>query len=214
MKYNKLFLVSLSVIVNVCCAQSIDTTPIYKYKDSKGNTIYSDNIPANEKGEYAILSGKSGVLKKVVEKELSYEEIEIINQKNMQEKASVDKILEQRKKDNSLLSTYSNIEEISKLKNFELMQINQSIKTQIGNITDLKDKINQANDSLNSNPNNNKLKDNIELLQSKLNDSNSILDSNKSLLESRTKKYEDDEVRYVQLLKEMSTKKENISNKK
>lgn len=209
MQYKNALLISLlAIISNVSFAQvTMDNAVIYKYKDSKGNIIYSDNIPSNEKGQYSVLSGKSGVLKQVVEKELTTEEIEAINQKKTQDKNDADKIMEQRKRDNSLLATYSNVDEITKLKTFELSQINQAIKTQIGNITDLKDKINQANDSLTTNPNNKKMKDTLQDLQSKLNDANNILDNNKSLLETRTKKYQEDETRYVQLLKEMSTKK-------
>lgn len=204
---NTLLVVLLTALSNIGFAQTTDSAVIYKYKDSKGRIFYSDNIPSNEKGQYAVLSGKSGVLKKVVERELTSEEIELINQKKVQEKNDTEKSLEQRKRDNSLLATYSSIDEITKLKNFELSQINQAIKTQIGNITDLKDKINQANDNLTTNQNNKKMKDNLQDLQSKLNDANNILDSNKSLLETRTKKYQEDETRYVELLKEMSTKK-------
>lgn len=210
---NILLLSLLSIISSISVAQTMDNAIIYKYKDAKGNMIYSDNIPSNEKGQYSVLSGKSGVLKQVVEKELNAEEVEINNQKKIQDKNTEDKLLEQRKRDNSLLSTYSSIDEISKLKNFELSQINQAIKTQIGNITDLKDKITQANDSLTGNPNNKKMKESLENLQSKLVDANSILDNNKSLLESRTKKYQEDESRYVQLLKDMSTKKSDTANK-
>lgn len=204
---NTMLVVLLTALSNISFAQTMDSAVIYKYKDSKGRVFYSDNIPSNEKGQYAVLSGKSGVLKKVVERELTSEEIELINQKKVQEKNDTEKSLEQRKRDNSLLATYSSIDEITKLKNFELSQINQAIKTQIGNITDLKDKINQANDNLTTNQNNKKMKDNLQDLQSKLNDANNILDSNKSLLETRTKKYQEDETRYVELLKEMSTKK-------
>lgn len=205
---NYLIIGLLGCISNISLAQtSIDNAVIYKYKDSKGHIIYSDNIPSNEKGQYSVLSGKSGVLKQVVEKELTPEEIDALNQKKAQDKNDALKQLEQRKRDNSLLATYSNVDEINRLKNFELSQINQAIKTQIGNITDLKDKINQVSDNLTANPNNKKLKDTLQDLQSKLSDANNILDNNKSLLETRTKKYEDDEARYVELLKEMSTKK-------
>ena len=210
---NVLLLSLLSIISSVSIAQTMDNAIIYKYKDAKGNIIYSDNIPSSEKGQYSVLSGKSGVLKQVVEKELSSEEVEVLNQKKIEEKNNEQKNLEQRKRDNSLLSTYSSIDEITKLKNFELAQINQAIKTQIGNITDLKDKISQANDNLKGNPNNKKMKDNLENLESKLSEANNILDNNKSLLETRTKKYQEDEVRYVQLLKEMSTKKTEANNK-
>lgn len=214
MQYKKVLLISLlSLISSASFAQNVDNPTIYRLKDSKGNVIYSDNIPANEKGQYSVLSGKSGVLKQVVEKELTPEEVDLINQKKNQEKVEKQQSLEQRKKDNSLLSTYSSIDEISKLKTFELSQINQAIKTQINNITDLKDKINQVTDNLNGNPNNKKMKDTFENLQSKLSEANSILDSNKSLLETRTKKYQEDEMRYIQLLKEMSTKKEDENKK-
>lgn len=207
---NTLLVVLITAFANTAFAQVTDNAVIYKYKDSKGRIVYSDNIPSNEKGQYAVLSGKSGVLKQVVEKELTSEEIEALNQKKAQEKNDSEKSAEQRKRDNSLLATYSSVDEITKLKNFELSQINQAIKTQIGNITDLKDKINQTSDNLSSNPNNKKIKENLKDLQSKLNDANSILDNNKSLLETRTKKYQEDETRYVQLLKEMSTKKAEI----
>ena len=180
---------------------------VYKFKDANGKIIYSDSIPTNEKSEYSILSGKSGVLKKVVDKELTQEEAEKLAQEKELAQKNKQQLEEQRKKDNSLLATYSSVNEITKLKNFELNQINQSIKNQITNITDLKDKINQANEILTSNPNNKKIKENIQDLQSKLTSANSILDENKKLLEERTQKYQSDEVRYVELLKEMSTKK-------
>lgn len=208
MQYKNALLISLlAVMSNVSFAQvTIDNAVIYKYKDSKGNIIYSDNIPSSEKGQYSVLSGKSGVLKQVVEKELTSEEVEAVNQKKTQDKNDANKILEQRKRDNSLLATYSSVDEITKLKTFELSQINQAIKTQVGNITDLKDKINQLNENLSANPNNKKMKESLNDLQSKLSEANNILDSNKSLLDTRTKKYQEDETRYVQLLKEMSTK--------
>lgn len=180
---------------------------VYKYKDSNGKIIYSDSIPANEKSEYSILSGKSGVLKQVVDKELTKEESEKVAQEKELAQKNKQQSEEQRKKDNSLLATYSSVNEITKLKNFELNQINQSIKTQIGNITDLKDKISQSNDILSANPNNKKVKETLQDLQSKLTTANSILDENKKLLEDRKQKYQNDEVRYVELLKEMSTKK-------
>jgi len=180
---------------------------VYKFKDANGKIIYSDSIPTNEKSEHSILSGKSGVLKKVVDKELTQEEAEKLAQEKELAQKNKQQLEEQRKKDNSLLATYSSVNEITKLKNFELNQINQSIKNQITNITDLKDKINQANEILTSNPNNKKIKENIQDLQSKLTSANSILDENKKLLEERTQKYQSDEVRYVELLKEMSTKK-------
>lgn len=198
----KIIILSLLSIAGFSHAQVV-----YKYKDASGKIIYSDSIPANEKNQYSVLSGKSGTLKQVVDKELTQEEANQLAQEKEKDQKNKEKMEEQRKKDNSLLSTYSSVNEITKLKNFELSQINQSIKTQTGNITDLKDKINQASDILASNPNNKKMKETLQNLQSKLNDANSILDDNKKLLEDRTKKYQNDEDRYVELLKEMSTKK-------
>ena len=78
---NILILSLFSILSGVSMAQTMDNAIIYKYKDSKGNIIYSDNIPSNEKGQYSVLSGKSGVLKQVVEKELNSEEVEVLNQK-------------------------------------------------------------------------------------------------------------------------------------
>ena len=207
-------IILLTLFASLSCSVFAQEAVIYKYKDAKGNLIYSDNVPANEKGQYSVLSGKSGVLKAVVERQLNEDEIAQAQESKAKEKQNEEKTYEQRKRDNSLLATYSSVNEITKLKSFELNQINQSIKNQIGTITDLKDKISQVNATLDKSPNNNKLKDNLNELQSKLGEANTILDSNKSLLESRTKKYQEDETRYVAILKEMSAKKTDDDSKK
>lgn len=209
---NALLLGLLSVISSVSFAQVSDNGTIYKYKDSKGHSIYSDNIPSNEKGQYSVLSGKSGILKQVVDRQMTPEELEVYNQQKNKDKKVQEDSIDQKKRDNSLLSTYSSVNDITKLKTFELSQINQSISNQIKNITDIKDKISQLNSNMEKTPNNQKLKENVQSLQGQLNESNNILDSNKVLLESRTKKYQTDELRYVELLKLMSTKNSDSSN--
>lgn len=209
---NALLLGLLSVISSVSFAQVVDNAVIYKYKDNKGNIIYSDNIPSSEKGQYSVLSGKSGILKQVVEKEMTSAEVDVVTEQKNKDKKTQEDSVEQKKRDNSLLATYSSVNDITKLKNFELSQINQSITNQVKNITDIKEKISQINLNLEKTPNNQKLKENIQSLQGQLTESNNILDSNKTLLESRTKKYQSDEVRYVDLLKLMGTKNADNSN--
>lgn len=212
MKYKKVLILSLlSVVCSTSFAQVSEGSIVYKYRDTQGNLIYSDNMPSNEKGQYSVLSGKSGVLKKVVEKELSIEEIEVVNEQKETKQNTEIQFTEQRKRDNGLLSTYSSVDEISKLKNFEISQINQAIKTQITNITDLKDRINQTQKALESNKENIKIKESLEDFETKLVEANNILDSNKDLLQTRSTKYKEDELRYVELLKEMSTKKVEVN---
>lgn len=181
---------------------------VYKFLDDKGNVYYSDSIQPNQSSKYEVLSGKTGVLKKIVDDDLTK------NKQIENDKQKVDEktIAEQKRKDNSLLASYSSVDEINRLKDFEISQINQSIKNQLSSITDLKDRITEQTDLVESNSKNTKLQDKLNDLKSKLNDANNILENNKKLLETRTKKYDDDIKRFKEIqamIKEKELNKDN-----
>lgn len=200
-------LVTLLLGLSIC--NSYAEPLIYKIKDKNGKTIYTDRLPANEKGAYTILSSKSGILKTNIEKELNKEEIQIQEQSIQEEKKIAEKSEFQRKKDTALLSTYSNVDEIEKMKKFEMNQIEQSIKNNIENIATLKEKINQLEDNSKTNPNNKKIQENTQKLLIDLEVANKNLEYNNNLLNKRNIKYDDDKSRYEQILRQMSTSDKN-----
>lgn len=185
---------------------------IYKYKDSKGNIIYTDNMPANVKSEFSLLSSKSGTIKKVVEKELSAQEVAQKEEKEKAEKAVVEKTEAQKKRDIALLSTYSNVDEIDKMKKYELAQIELGLKNNAETIHVIEQKLAQLDASKKLTPNNKQLMNDYERTQNDLNLAKKTLEDNKALYEQRTQKYAEDRARYLEILGEKGTPKpENIN---
>lgn len=177
---------------------------IYKTVKKNGQVVYSDRLPANEKGNYSVLSGKSGILKTTVEKELSKEEVAVIENKKEEDKKNLVSTELQRKKDSALLSTYSNVGEIEKMKKFEVNQIDQSIKSGIEVVANVKDRMTQNQERLKNAPNNKKFQEENQKLTTELDAANRTLDYNKDLLVKRSAKYDEDKFRYEQILKNMA----------
>lgn len=180
---------------------------IYKYKDATGNYVYADKLPANEKGEFSLLSTQSGTIKKVIEKELNEDEIKIRDEKVLAEKEVNERSTTQKKRDVALLSTYSNADEIEKMKQYELNQIQQGIKNNTDTLNILKQKFNQMDANRKANPNNKQLQSDFEKIENDVNLAQQTLDSNKELLEQRTKKYDEDKERYLEILGEVGNTK-------
>lgn len=204
MKKNILYLLFLLIPSTSFAASSY----IYKYQDKDGNFVYTDNMPPSVKGEFSLLSSKSGTIKKVVEKELNAEEITIRDEKIKEEKAIIEKSEAEKKRDVALLSTYTNVDEIEKMKNYELNQIQQGLKNNNDTINVLQKRLDtlRANEKLN--PQNKELKNEIERTESDVNLAKQALNSNQDLLEQRTKKYEEDKKRYLEIVSGMSGKSE------
>lgn len=200
MKKNILYLLIL-LMPSVSLAAS---SYIYKYQDKDGNFVYTDNMPPSVKGEFSLLSSKSGTIKKVIEKELNEEEIIVRDAKLKEEKEVIERNEAEKKRDVALLSTYTNVDEIEKMKNYELNQIQQGLKNNNDTINVLQKRLDslRANEKLN--PQNKELKNEIEKTQSDVNLAQQALNSNKELLEQRTKKYEDDKKRYLEIVSGMS----------
>lgn len=188
-----------STISAVCYADPV----IYKTVKKNGEVVYSDRMPASEKGEYAILSAKSGVLKANVERELDKSEVAVLEAKNLENKKAVEANDMQKRKDTALLSTYSNVAEIEKMKKFELNQIDQSIKTGIDVVANIKDRISQNQENMKVAPTNKKLQEQAQKLNAELENGNKTLDYNKDLLSKRNAKYDEDKARYEQIVKNM-----------
>jgi hypothetical protein len=185
---------------------------IYRYKDAHGNWVYTDNLPASEKGTYTVLSGRTGTIKEVVDRQLNPDEIaQKENKEEEDKKIQVANEL-QKKKDVALLSTYANINDIDKMKSYELSQIDQAIRNGIDVTSHLKDRLNQLDTVRQSAPDDKKTQDEYNKAQASLDEANKNLEANKELFAQRSKKYEDDKARYAQILQDMGTKKPDGSN--
>lgn len=185
---------------------------IYRYKDAHGNWVYTDNLPASEKGTYTVLSGRTGTIKEVVDRQLNPDEIaQKENKEEEDKKIQVANEL-QKKKDVALLSTYANINDIDKMKSYELSQIDQAIRNGIDVTSHLKDRLNQLDTVRQSAPDDKKTQDEYSKAQASLDEANKNLEANKELFAQRSKKYEDDKARYTQILQDMGTKKPDGTN--
>lgn len=198
-KIASLFMIG-GIITSVCYADPV----IYKTVKKNGEVVYSDRMPASEKGEYAILSAKSGVLKANVERELDKGELAVLEAKNLENKKVIEANDMQKRKDTALLSTYSNVAEIEKMKKFELNQIDQSIKNGIDVVANIKDRISQNQENMKLAPTNKKLQEQAQRLNAELENGNKTLDYNKDLLSKRSAKYDEDKARYEQIVKNMA----------
>lgn len=186
---------------------------IYKFVDSTGKIVYTDRLPASEKSEFTVLSSKSGTIKKVVQKELSPEEIEQRNTDQEKQKKVAEQTELQKKRDVSLLSSYSNVQDIDKMKKYELDQIDREIKSNIDNIAVLKDRLNQLNENKKNEPSNKNLQEQYDKTLNNINSIQQNLDANKTMYAEREKKYDEDKSRYLQILKEMGAQKPKDSEK-
>lgn len=177
---------------------------IYKYKDNKGKTIYADKVPPQEKGQIVILSSRSGTIKKVVEEELSEKDIIVRNEKIVEDKKIIENNNLQKKKDISLLSSYSNVEEIEQMRQYELSQIEQGLNNNIENIANLKEKLSVLNTNIQNSPNNKNIQSEYDKVKEQLQLTEKTLENNKTMYSQREKKYNEDKNRYLEILKQMS----------
>ena len=191
-----------SFFISSAFAESV----IYRYKDSKGKLTYSDSVPANEKGQVDVLSGRTLALKKITEKQLTPEEIEAKmvaekEQKNIIETSEIGK-----QKDQALLASYNSVDDIEKLKQYELQQINRAIQNDTDVLATLKDNKTALESKAKQNSGKMLPKDEMEIKDIKQNYDNLVtnLEKNKQLYESREKKYNEDKARYSAILLKMA----------
>lgn len=196
--------ISYLLLLSTLSIANANDNYIYKYKDANGKMIYADRIPSNEKGEVIVFSSKNGSIKKVVEKELNNEDIVKRNEQLQNDKLVVENNTLQKKKDFSLLSTYSNSDEIENMKKYELDQIDQSIKNNIDNIVILKDKLAILENNKKQSPNNKVIQENYNSTLNNINSIQQTIESNKTMYSQREKKYNEDKIRYIEILKEMA----------
>jgi len=201
---NKKLLVILvgSCFMSTAFSQSI----IYRYT-SNGKTVYSDSVPANEQAKIDVLSSKTMALKRVNEKQLSSEQVQEKmemdkNQKDITANSEISK-----QKDLALLANYSSLDDIEKMKSYELQQINRSIQNDTDVMTTLKDKKAELDNKSKNAVGNVSPKDQQEVkdLQQNIDSITANLEKNKKLYDSRDQKYNEDKTRYTSILQKMAS---------
>lgn len=205
MKTKNVTILMASLIASSAFAQ----TTLFRYTDSKGKVFYTDSVPANEKGRIDVLSAKTMALKTVNERQLNSEEIETkkaveAEQKSVQLESDLVK-----QKNQALFSTYSSVNDIDKMKEYELQQINRAISSDgeaIGSLTDRKQQLEQERRE-NNNKMSAKSEQELKAVEQNIKVAEENLQKNKNLYTSRENKYNEDKVQYLAILEKMGQPK-------
>lgn len=197
---------TIALLISALFASSaFSQSTLFRYTDAKGRVIYTDSVPPSEKGRIDVLSSKTMALKKVNEKELTSEEVEAkkaveAEQKTVQLESDLVK-----QKNRSLLTTYTSVNDIDKMKDYELQQINRAISSDTEAVSSLKDRKTQLEQEIKD------FKDKIppktdqeyKAVQQNIKSAQDNMDKNKSLYASREKKYSEDKTQYLAILEKM-----------
>lgn len=205
MNKKKIVILIATLFTSVAFAQST----LFRYVDSKGRVVYTDSVPATEKGRIDVLSAKTMALKKVTEKELSPEEVETkkaveSEQKSVQLESDLVK-----QKNQALFTTYSSVNDIDKMKDYELQQINRAIdsdKEAVSSLTDRKNQLEQEiKDFKDKVPP--KIDQEYKSVQQNIKSAQENMEKNKNLAVSRENKYTEDKTQYLAILEKMGQAK-------
>lgn len=206
MKNKKLTLITLLFMPSLILAAGND---IYKYKDENGNIIYTDKMPVNIKNA-GILSKKTGVVKNLAELE-QYEQYQNLTPEEQNKiQKQIEAEAQEIKKDEVILKKYSTIEELERLKEYELGQLQRAIANDKNILEGLIiQKENLAKNSKNSKKNNSqeleKIEENIKKIE--LNK-----DKNEKMLSEREQMFKNDKERLLKFLNFKNKEKTTSGN--
>lgn len=207
MKKNILAVALISVMGTTLGTSAFAQSKIYRFVNADGSVVYSDNVPATEKGEIEVLSSRTMALQDVQEKQLDDEEIEarqaIIEEQEVAKKTSE---LEQQRKQ-ALLNQYNSVNDIEKLKEYELQQISRTLASNEEVLISLeksKDQILQET-SKNKGKLPAKLERDLADIENNIKNVEKAVEANRELYNTREQKYEEDKKQYLGILEQMKT---------
>ncbi len=209
MKKSILVLALFSVVGSTLGSSAFAQSRVYRFVDAKGNIVYADNLPSNEKGKIEVLSSKTMALQDVQEKELNAEEVEA-RKAIEEEQAFAKKTTElERQRNQALLNQYNSVSDIDKLKEYELQQISRTLASNEEVLLSLEKSKDQI---LKESANNKgklpaKLERDLTDIENNIKNVEKAVESNRELYQSREQKYEDDKKQYISILEQMG--KEN-----
>ena len=202
MKKQTIVLLVSSFLMSSSFAQSI----LYRYKDDKGQTIYTDKYPDGTRKLVDVISTKSmTMMRQVKPGELTTEEVQIKQEQEKDAKSTLMAEIVNKQKSQALLTQYASVNDIEKMRDFELRQITQAITNDTDQLNNLKQRITEIDKELKipNNPNTTRLQQEQQNIQSNIQLANKNLETNKLLYEQRNSKYNDDKLQYQKLLEQM-----------
>lgn len=188
------------------------TSEIYRY-EKDGNVFYTDKKPTNKGLEVGVLSKKTGVLKNLTDLEEARVAQEMTDEEKEQLAAAKVKEAEQMKKDQYLLNTYSSVQEINQIKQYELEQIDRAIQNDKANLTSFKDRKIQLEKALKDSPKNSSYEEELSKINSMSEKTAASLDRNKKMYTEREQKYNNEKERFTAVLNMVQKEKEAKSEK-
>lgn len=194
MKKTKLTLITLICMPAISFALGND---IYKHKDEKGNIIYTDKMPINIKNA-GILSKKTGVVKNLAELE-QYEQYQNLTPEEQNKiQKQIEAEAQEIKKDEIILKKYSTVEELERLKEYELGQLQRAIT----NDNNILDGLNSQRDSLSKNNKNSKKNNGQELekIEENIRKIQLNKEKNEKMLSEREQMFKNDKERLMKFL--------------
>ncbi len=194
MKKTKLTLITLICMPAISFALGND---IYKYKDEKGNIVYTDKMPINIKNA-GILSKKTGVVKNLAELE-QYEQYQNLTPEEQNKiQKQIEAEAQEIKKDEIILKKYSTVEELERLKEYELGQLQRAIT----NDNNILDGLNSQRDSLSKNNKNSKKNNGQELekIEENIRKIQLNKEKNEKMLSEREQMFKNDKERLMKFL--------------
>lgn len=191
-------LLSISSIISINLVTSsvayADSGVLYRWVDSSGHVVFSDQIDPRIQGRVDVLSNKTGFLKKSIATTEEQAQQQVAAQQMAKQK--LDEEL-QKKHDLTLLNNYSSLGDIQKARDFDLTQIDRSIKADLENLAAMKDannRLSQQNQkSLVVQEAIDKNNANMAMLQKSI-------DKNRELYVQKQTQYQTDEKRLSELL--------------
>ncbi len=183
---------------------------IYKTTDKQGNVYYTDKIPRGEK-DVNVLSKKTGIVKSLSELE-SFNNAQKLNPTELSE---IEKVKlqeeEQIRKDQNLINTYSNVEELEKIKSYELDQIKRAISTDDNIISSLENRRKQLEDSVkNTKKKDPEVEKDLAKTLENINNAKKNKEKNTQMLNERTAKYDSEKERLIKVLELIKKEKNPI----
>lgn len=202
-------IIATSLIIGSLGANA-QTNEIYRYKDRDGKIIYTDKLPKNKSVEVGVLSKNTGVLKNLTELEAARVVQQLTEEEKEQLASAKAKESEQLKKDQYLLNTYSNVQEINKIKRYELDQIDrvmQSDKISISSMQERKTQIENLIKSSSKPNTRNGFEEELSNIDEGIKKANESLERNKNIYAEREQKYNSEIERFTAVVNMINKEK-------
>lgn len=216
MKNNYIKIAILSSVLGFSANAIAQTGEIYRYKDKDGNLIYTDKLPRGKPSEIGVLSKKTGVLKNYSELEAAKIAEEMTEEDKLKIEEAKLKESEQFKKDQHLLNTYSSVQEINQIKQYELDQIDKAMlndKNSLNNIKDRKAQIQKEIKNSSKATSKISLEEEIARLDDMQAKIMTSLERSQKMYEERERKYNNEKERFTAVINMINKEKEEKAAK-